>query len=177
MIFARMERRYGPDWADAATARQYKKVRNDVNETFENRNGFVHHVVTYVMVLLMLSVAWGPVSTMLGSILDDVPAWLQMLTSTPAPIGMIAGLWGIGLLIHALTVLQQMVSGGGERELESEIERERRLAELSGVTPVSLAKRKNEDASLPAVRMTGDGELTDSFVQEYDDAARRKRGG
>ena len=75
--------------------------------------------------------------------------------------------------------------GAGAARKEREIQRELDRARARGELPVidgraedldSLpAKRKNEDLDERRVRLSADGELTDSFIEDMDAAEKPKR--
>lgn len=119
--------------------------------------------------------------------LDRVVA-IKLLTSFPGHPWAIYPTFGLGIGIFATWMDYRNKYGVGrdyhEARLQREIERERER--LSGAMP---RKAKNEDADLfydegaasPGVRLTADGEFTQSFIEELDDAdadtdaARHKR--
>jgi hypothetical protein len=89
---------------------------------------------------------------------------LTMLGGFPWPI---FPMFGFALAMGSKLAEYHQKYGGGyearQRMIQAEIERERsrQMDEYAG-------KLKNEDA-LPGIRLTGDGELTDSFIQELED--------
>jgi serine/threonine-protein kinase len=128
-------------------------IRRRVEKRMEERREFYSHITAYVMVNLMLWVIWA----------------VTDFGGHPWPIYPML-VWGIGVAIH--TVIFYNEHGGGrqrrDRIIQEEIERER--ARVYG------EKAKNEDfANAPPIRLTGDGELTDSFLDELDGADKRKK--
>ena len=88
----------------------------------------------------------------------------------------------IGVIVHAVVFGLAFLVGSEAREraIQREIARERELSMVQGVAvkqkrPAELEPKSKrrladlvEDAS-PEVRLTGDGEFTESFVDEMDD--------
>lgn len=92
----------------------------------------------------------------------------------------VMGVWGIGLFFHARQYYNE--HGGGrerhERFMQQEIERERQR--LYGDSMVKAKNDFRDDAAgdsldAPRVRLTGDGEFTDSFLQDLEQDERRQR--
>lgn len=90
--------------------------------------------------------------------------------------------FGIGIGIFAIWMDYRTKYGAGRDYRESVIEREmaRERERMSGVSP---RKAKNDeeapgdpgDEAGRGVRLTADGEFTQSFIEELDDEAKRKR--
>lgn len=154
---------YGEDWHDTVTPDQYKKVRRSVSHNFYRRGDFIKNVSVFALINAMLWVIWSshwPISI-------DFP-W---------PLVVMLG-WSIGLLSDGIKALGGGRSHERERAIEREIGRRRGESLLEKRKNDEDEKRKNDqDDSLQdrAVRLTGDGELTDSFVQEMDDKRQRRR--
>lgn len=152
LINEQMYQRYGDDWMNTVSQKEYKKVRKQVREPFHKREEFIQHLGVFVMINLMLALAFG------------FPWW---------QIFVFFG-WGIGLVTHGFEAL--FSSPQRQRSREALIQREVDLArqQMSGAYEKPKHKLKNEslDADLP-VRMTRDGEFTDSFVEEIDKRTRR----
>jgi hypothetical protein len=93
--------------------------------------------------------------------------------------------WGIGVFAHIMDIYGNTGKRLQAREaaIQREIEKERSRAIPAYYEEGRKSKRKPkrgehlaEDENDPnAVRLTGDGELTDSFVEEWDEKQRRKR--
>lgn len=130
-------------------------IRRRVEKRLEERAGFYSHLMWYVGVNSLLWVIW-----LFSSIENGTPDFPWPMFST--------FFWGIGIVSHGLSYYNEYGGGRGRREemIQREIERER--DRLSGVAP----KLKNEDRRL---RLTEDGELTDSFVDEIAPDDNRKR--
>ncbi|HEX2621871.1 MAG TPA: hypothetical protein VHL11_17055, partial [Phototrophicaceae bacterium] len=77
--------------------------------------------------------------------------------------------WGIGMFSHFIGYYNKYGAGRERREalIQSEIERER--------SRTMSTKAKNEDNYDPALRLTEDGELTESYVEEIDEQKRKRR--
>ncbi|MBC7870217.1 MAG: protein kinase [Chitinophagaceae bacterium] len=128
-----------------------KRIRKQVEKRMEERLGFYTHLAIYLCVNIGL---WG--------------IWLFSGTGFPWPM-FTTFFWGMGMLGHTADYYNKYGGGRDKREemIQREIERERRR--LSGDT----SKAKNEDR---AIRLTEDGELTDSFIDEIDNPNKRKNG-
>ncbi|MFN8373364.1 MAG: protein kinase [Anaerolineae bacterium] len=183
-IFRQMERIYGDNWQQDASDKQYKRVRRSVMQRFENRIGFFHHFITYIMTLLFISTIWFNAMPALQAMAAAEAPDAMPIFGFPVPL-LVALFWGIGLVFNGIGVLFSPLIGdeAEARALESEMERERsRISDLSvgKRKNVTDAKLKNEDLavntppSAPRVRLTEEGELTDSFAQEISDQERRQ---
>lgn len=76
--------------------------------------------------------------------------------------------WGFGIITQLFNYYNNF--GPGQRAIDREIERERQRLYGSGeVTHAQEEKLKNEDAAMPRLRLTEEGELTESFVDEMDE--------
>jgi tRNA A-37 threonylcarbamoyl transferase component Bud32 len=137
-----------PDLWDQA---ERDRVRKFVEKRSEERNGLLIHIAIYVAVNGFI-LGWGV-----------WPAWF---------------FWGIGLLAHVSDYWNKYGPGRHrmDRAVDEELARER--ARRGGY------KRKNEDLYVEdedeaarRVRLSGDGELTDSFIDEInrDGEPKRKR--
>lgn len=126
-----------------------EQIRRRVERRMKAREEFTNHVTAYVLVNLFLWVIW---------FLTDPGGFMW-------PMFPMAG-WGIGLGFHWLDYYTK--HGGGSRRREEFIQREmEREMDLMGM------KRKNESYD-GHIRLTEDGELTESFV---DDQQERRRNG
>jgi serine/threonine protein kinase len=160
---------YGENWREKATKEEFRKIRRRVERPFKKRSEFYSHLVVYVMINLML---WGIFlfsGSFLKTVLDGQTA--QAALSFPWPLIVMLG-WGAGLVGHALDTFGTI---NREKAIDREVERERqRLMDQSLVSE----KPKNDFASgsTPVgVRLTGDGEFTESMVAEQDELQKPKR--
>jgi serine/threonine protein kinase len=162
-----MTRRYGENWTEVATDKEYKRVRNEVNKRTDQRASFFQHVASSIFVIGSVIAGWdvalGPMLTeLLG---DDVPV-ISDLLATNVPL-LFSLLMLVGIAIHGITVFLSPVMGeeAQEREVERELER-------------SLSRKAKRDDKLKngSVRLTEDGEFTDSLVESLEDERRRGRG-
>ncbi len=178
-----LEARHGLDWPQTIDHRAYKKIRKQVDNRYNQRAEFFSHAISAVMVTAAVFIAWGPISDVLyeASLRAGDP-WTIVTDSTiPMIFGMIMA---VTVLIHAIVLLVNMVMGSHakDRAIQREIERER---DLAGLGP-SSAKRKN-DADLfydddeqkakrsDSIRLTEDGELTESFIREIGNDPQQER--
>jgi serine/threonine protein kinase len=135
------------------------RVERRIRKQREELSGLVTHIVIFVIIN----------SWLFG--LDD---WFSKVVN-----GQDAGwphivtlLWGIGLVSNFLDYFSKYGPWAYRRErmIDREVERERRR--LYGES--YDYKAKNEDYDGRAVRLTEDGELTESFVDEMDPYNKRK---
>ncbi len=134
-----------------------EEIRKRVEKRLEERNGLYSHLAAYVMVNLML---WG--------------IWLFAGGGFPWP-AMVSMGWGIGMMAHYIDYRSNYGSGREKREqmIQDEIARERNRLQNSQEQP--LAKPKNDDlfyddsANTGGIRLTSDGEFTDSYISELQD--------
>lgn len=138
-----------------------ERIRRRVKKRLNARKEFIVHIAMYGMVNLMLWVIW----------------FLTMPGQFMWPLIVMAG-WGIGIVAHSVEYYLQY--GGGRDRLEEiterELERERQRMYSDSFT----GKAKNEDFynhednAERQVRLTGDGEFTESFVEEQNQFGKRK---
>jgi serine/threonine protein kinase len=158
-----MTRRYGENWMEVATDKEYKRVRSSINKRFDKRAGFFQHFFSALFVVGAVLAGWnvalGP--TLMNVIDPDVPVISQLLQSN-VPL-LFALIMSLGVVVHGLTVFLSPMFGeeAQERELERELERS------------VISKAKNE--ALPSVRLTEDGEFTDSLVESIDGQRRSRK--
>ncbi len=155
-------RRQYPDGWGRVDRRELKKIRRRVEKPIKKRVEFFEHAAVYLMINTMLWMIY-----IFGSNLPDIGA---LMTEIPFPWPLIVSLgWGVGLAINFAEMLS---TAGRERAVQRAIERE-----YSG-------KRKNDEYDLDdvadsrpvrRVRLTEDGELTDSMAVEWEEEDKPKR--
>lgn len=169
-IHQEFEHVYGPRWWQAASKQELRKLRKRVEEPMKKWQEFFSHLGVYVMINTMLWVIFG-----FSSGFADV--------GFPWPLIVMLG-WGVGLVANLFEVLG---TRGNQRAVDRQIEAE--MAERYGRS--EKGKRKNEDFSFDddeavsltdigvdddyGVRLTGDGELTESMVQDLNERSRGRR--
>ncbi len=140
-----------------------EQIRLRVEKRIKARQELIAHAAVYIMVNALLWVIW-----LLASGGEDF-AW---------PLIVMFG-WGIGMVAHLIDYNQQYGRGAQnkEREIQRELARARERGELPPLSQVEEpGKRKNEDLAGRRVRLTDDGELTDSFIEAMDEVEKPKRG-
>ncbi|MEM6528113.1 MAG: 2TM domain-containing protein, partial [Chloroflexota bacterium] len=148
---------YGADWGDTVSRKTIQKKWRKQLKQFEARTGVYVHASVFAMINIMLWVIWA----------DDF--------GFPWPIFPSMG-WGIGLAAHAASVL---LGKGTSKLNRASVEAE--LDMMRGLGSSAQLKRKNvEMEPVPerepgAIRLTDDGELTNSMVEEFEDERRRAR--
>jgi serine/threonine protein kinase len=128
-----------------------KRIRKQVEKRMEERNGLLIHFAIYVSVNLFLTIASG------------------------SPVIPVIFFWGMGMIGHFFSYYYEYGGGRDRREavIQREIQRER---EIRYGTKVKNEELVDTD-EIRRIRLTGDGELTESFVDEINqvDEARHKR--
>jgi len=160
-----MRAEYGEDWLNVASKAQYNKVQRRVEKPFKKRIEFIQHAAVYLCINLML---WAMFVFTTGASAElGLP---DFAAAFPWPL--IVGLgWGAGLVAHAADTFMHggFSAEAYERKLQQEVERElQSLAEEEG-----LYEKPKRDRG---IRLTEDGELTDSIAEAWDlDAGKAKR--
>lgn len=131
-----------------------ERIRQRVERQLEERDGFYTHLAIYCGVILFLWMIWAATGK-----------------GFPWPIFPMGG-WGIGILAHFIAY--HFEHGWGQANRQEIINRrlEEELQRLG-----YHEKPKNDDLySEREIRLTEDGELSESFVQRYfeDDKQKRK---
>jgi len=169
-IHRAFEDKHGPRWWETTSKAELRKTRKQAEKPLKGRQEFFQHLGVYVMINLML---WIIFLTVFGVSDDTIFPWpLVVMVS-----------WGIGLFAHYM----ETVRGAKDDQRAVDLQIEAELAFRSG--QFEKAKRKNDfggaatlddlgaaEADTPVerrVRLSGDGELTDSMVQEIDPRTRR----
>jgi serine/threonine protein kinase len=158
-VDAALDARYG---GEPVTHDEYQQVRRMVYTRYKQRSGFFSHAAIFACINLML---WG----IFFFSSDDGGGF-------PWPMFVTLG-WGIGLVTNGLSAFSTSTKKleSQEEQVRREVERERLRMQNSGIE-----KRKHDTGSVsgesaPPLRLTQDGELTDSFVEEWDEEQKRKR--
>ncbi len=141
---------YGPDW-QRADRKELRRIRDRVVQPMTKRREFADHLAVYVTINTMLWVIY--IST-------------GFLAPLAWPLIVMLG-WGIGLVAHGTEVV---TTASRENAIERAIERERdQLYESE--------KPKHEERLDDSydVRLTEDGEFTESMVEEIDAEEKQKR--
>lgn len=154
-------------------------IRRRVEKRHKERQGFIGHLSAYIMVnLMMLTFFW--------IVTKSFPVWMLW----------VIGGWGIGVMSHYYEYYSKYGAGADKkrRELRREIEQELGYTptdlELLQMDEVGLKDRRKSSKSsaknkrtvsldslveAPPVRLTEDGELTDSFIQEKEEPRQSRR--
>ena len=167
--------RYGTDWRDTISNREYRRVRRKVNKRYKKRLGLLTHIIGAIFFFVSVGIIWPVLSEVFLGAAAVNPNFPQDLHQFPVlPIVFILSLLSIG--IHALTLMLGSVAGedARERAIDREMnrERERTLAQqkldfdkLKNEASTHTDKLKRDDT--PELRLNDEGELTDSFAQEW----------
>lgn len=143
-----MRRLHGPNWGRDAGKNEYKSVRKRIDKPWKDRQEFFEHLGAFIGV--------------------NAGLWSIFLTTGqdfPWPI-FVTFFWGLGLFSDFVSKLRPR-SQSQEAVIQREIERERqRMLEEDDEKP----KRKRTE-----LRLTEDGELTDSMAEELAEEDKPKR--
>lgn len=168
-IHGEFERLYGERWYQVANKGELRKVRQRVEQPFTKRREFFEHLGVYVMINLMLWFVYFAGTDFFINILGG--EGVQFL-EFPWPLIVMFG-WGIGLVFHAAEMLS---AGSQQRAIDREVEREReRIFDEKPKRDFYYDEDVDENEAQPDVRLTGDGEFTDSMIQEIDRGANKRR--
>jgi serine/threonine protein kinase len=141
--------------AAEASMSDEERVRKFVEKKFEERAGFMIHFAIYLFVNLMI--IGGSLSDGDFSFGAFIPAFF----------------WGIGIVAHFMDYNSKYGAGRDRREAMVEAELERERSRILG------RKAKNDDLfdeAADRIRLTEDGELSDSFVDELEEKKRKRQG-
>ncbi|MCU0497560.1 MAG: serine/threonine protein kinase [Anaerolineae bacterium] len=172
MIAEQMELRYGPDWVDTVEDAQYRPVSRSVQRGFERRVSFWQHVTSglatafgVAMIFPMLYPEFLP--GLMGDAIRFLPEQSHVIFFV---------LMLISIVIHGAQMLLSPILGeeAKQRATQREIEREHSLS-ISTRKTKNTEKAKNDPMYDQVVRLTDDGEFTESMIQSMDDASRRKK--
>lgn len=169
-----MANMHGQDWPETVSERQYRDVRRGIKERFDAPYDFFKTFGVLGSIWTLSLIAWPTLHTLFMNIAEfeqDTEA-LQGLQAMPA----LPFILGIGFAIPLVILAVRALAMGFSRPDAREREIARELARLRGESSVK-AKNDNKQKldESRAVRLTGDGEFTDSFVQEIDDERRNRR--
>ncbi|MCC6804109.1 MAG: 2TM domain-containing protein, partial [Anaerolineae bacterium] len=161
-------REFGPDWR-RANRKDLRRVRDRVNAALNKRREFVQHLAVYLCINVMLWVIFFASAS--------VP-FLSFAGGFPWPLIVMLG-WGIGLVSHGFEAItsisrERAISRAVERERDRlyDAEKPKRDRDLTDPSDRSFEARGTRD-----VRLTEDGEFTDSMIAdiEADEKAKRDR--
>lgn len=164
-----LRERYGDGWWETVKRAELRHARNQIDKPYQDRVELGQHIAFYVMINVML---WMLFLSGSPFIAVNETGSMEILRF-PWPL-MVTFFWGIGLVAD---VTEKLNLRRNERAIEREMEAERR--QLYG----EKAKRDSyydDDADYSIeepldVRLTGDGELTDSMIDEIKRQQRPKR--
>ena len=138
---------------------QEEIIRKRVEKKLEERNGLMIHGAAFVMVNAILFMIW--LFTSIGEANFTFPWFMIPLLG-----------WGIGMFAHFMDYHQNY--GGGREKREQLIAREMERERARMYSSDSYEKSKNDFAER-GLRLTEDGEISESFIQELEDDEYNKR--
>jgi hypothetical protein len=176
-----LEMSYGPNWRNVVSVADYKRTRNRIEKRFASRRRLISHLVTVVLLTLIAGHLWTPINESLIMIQTGSPDVADLIDVNMPGLVLLVGM--ITVLIHGLAigVLSLFGDDARERAIQRELQRER---ERSGLYPAPQQpdKRKVDDGATvievtppgsPAVRLTEDGEFTNTFIEELEEKQKR----
>jgi serine/threonine-protein kinase len=148
---------YG-DWTIDSHRREYKQVSKQVRERSNKRLELLQHGSVFVLINLMLWSLW----------------FFSGAGGFPWPILVTMG-WGIGMVAHVAESYSKSGKRAAQRDraVEREVERERQRLGLDVEEKRKHDHKPKRDQDR-RVRLTEDGELTDSFVAEWEDTEEKR---
>jgi hypothetical protein len=140
---------------------QEEIIRKRIEKKLEERQGLIIHGAAFVAVNTMLFMIW--LFTSIGEGEPIFPWFLMPLMG-----------WGIGMFAHFMEYNNQYGRGRDKREALIAREMERERSRLYGL---ESEKSKNDFVDTRGIRLTEDGELSESFIQqlEEDDYNKQRR--
>lgn len=154
---------FGANWrkAERTQRKEFRKVRRRAEKPFTDKREFFQHLGVYTLIIAMM---WF-IFFMIGTIEPDI-------MTVPWPAFVMGG-WGLGLLGDGMSKLR---SGSREASIAREMARERELlgnSEKLKNDHIGLDDLEGDEPS-SSVRLTPDGEFTDSMVSEMLDSDRAR---
>ncbi len=162
-----MQMLYGADWRQTASAKDYKRVRKSTEKRAAKRVAFWSHALTSVLMIGAILVAL-PLGESVAQELHVLVMGVEFEITNWALIGTL--FVTLPLLIHGAIYATGGFLGTDNREIAIQAEMIRERQQLSGSHSSIKAKRKHDDDFDEKVnlRLTEDGEFTDSFIQEVN---------
>jgi hypothetical protein len=146
-------RELGADWPKA-DRKELRRIRDRAVQPLTKRREFTDHLAVFIPINIMLWIIYGTTG---------------ILNSFPWPL-IVMLVWGVGLFFHGVEV----VTTGSRREnaVQRAIEQERER-----LYDEEKPKRELRSDDSREVRLTEDGEFTDSMVEEINHEEKQKRSG
>lgn len=157
-----------------ANLTEEERARRRVEARIEARHELFRHIIAYVIVNVMIWLFWtGKIG---GDFHVNLSANIPWAFEFPWPLIITLG-WAIGLFSDLADYRNKHGVGVRRRErmVQRELVREQRRQDRWSGEDDFEAKRKNEDLAQVRVRLTADGELTESFVEDMHSPGKSKR--
>jgi serine/threonine protein kinase len=156
----RMQTIYGTNWRDVASPQTYHSVRKKVNKRTNQTANFLGHLFSSVLALILLvyvkpildNVFFGIISVV-GNEASPVVHWFNGL------LFMIILFLGVHVIMYLFGIL--MDNDRREIKIQEAIKEEIHREHLA-----TKRKRAIEDDMQASLRLSEDGEFTESFIQE-----------
>ncbi|MDX2079072.1 MAG: protein kinase [bacterium] len=132
---------------------QEEIIRKRIEKKLEERQGLIIHGASFVLVNTMLFMIW--LFSSIGNSEFGFPWFIFPLFG-----------WGIGMFAHFMEYNDQYGRGRDKREALIAREMERERSRLYGM---DSEKSKNDFVDNRGIRLTEDGELSESFIQELEE--------
>ncbi|GAB4513842.1 MAG: hypothetical protein OHK0046_15080 [Anaerolineae bacterium] len=176
---------YGDDWENTIDGRDYRRLRREVENHYNGRLGLITHFFWFVMISAVAWLVWPAIQASIIASEVQLEAWGVFLTHDFMMPVMITLLGAATVFFHAIGVMANSAFGpeARTRMMRRELQREHEIMARYNTTKAKndADKRKNDlDDSLisgrmaedgsrsPGVRLTGDGEFTESFIEEVE---------
>ncbi len=155
---------HGDEWQHTIMQSDYERVSRKVEGQFRRRLGFYAHLAWFLAVNIGLLVTWS----LIGEILQVVAAadgtpFLAAVAEFPMPL-IVTVIWLIFLLPHSFATIT-----GNVDALDREIEKERSALTQRPASRDEKRKAK-QGGQQGGVRLSEDGEITESFLEEISGA-------
>ena len=148
-----MQERYGQDWLYNSQEKVLQDHWKVAQEFFDQMMGFWIHAMVFLLINLMLWNIWLATSLSEG---------FHVMWPLFPGLG-----WGMGLLAHGFHTFYSKQPSGDRKQLDAEV------AFMSGFGSSGQLEKPKHVSPPPAshggVRLSADGELTDSMVTEFSD--------
>ncbi len=148
-----MQDAYSPDWRAVVAPAEIDAQWHRAKKRAQEWEGFWAHAAVYAMINIMFWVIWS----------DDVAETGQIEFMWPLIVNLA---WGVGLVSHGLVTRY----GKGSRASDAGID-----AELAMMQNLGSSQVKRKHLERESVRLTEDGEFTESMVTELEDERRQAR--
>ncbi|NDJ61128.1 MAG: protein kinase [Chloroflexi bacterium] len=185
-IRAALRDSFGPDWSNAER-NDLKRVRRRVEAPDKKRVEFAQHFVVYLMINAMLFAIFRMTQGLnIPDMLDG--DFVMGAIDFPWPI-LVTIFWGVGLMAHFFEVraavrregvIDRAIERERRRQMRLDLREEKRKNKRKRLTDSQIAASARDDSAVdealdpPTVRLTSDGEFTDSMMESLDERGQQR---